>query len=113
MKEKTTGEPLIGCNIQIEGTTQGGTGDIKGEYFIINVRPGTYTIRATMIGYKTYKVTNVQVTADLTTQLNFLMESTTVEMGEMVVSAERPLIEKDITSKLSIVSSTSLLTVSL
>jgi len=109
VKDKTTGEPLIGCNILIEGTTQGGTCDINGEYFIINVRPGIYTVRAAMVGYKIYKVTNVQVTADLTTQLNFLMEPTTVEMGEMVVSAERPLIEKDITSKLSIVSSDELI----
>jgi outer membrane receptor for ferrienterochelin and colicin len=105
VRDATTGDPLPGCNVIIEGTTMGAASNINGEYFIINVRPGVYTIIATMIGYKTYKVTNVQVFVDLTTQVNFLMEPATLEMKEIVVAAQRPLIQKDITSKLSIISS--------
>ncbi len=109
VKDATTGEPLSGCTVMIEGTSLGGASNTNGEYFIINVRPGHYTVRATMIGYKDYKVTNIQVVVDLTTQINFLMESTTLGMAEIVVSAERPILEKDVTSKLSIVSSNELI----
>ncbi len=105
IRDAATGEPLPGCNVIIDGTSLGAASDVNGEYFIINIKPGSYTVRATMIGYKIYRVTNVQVVADLTTQVNFSMEAGTVEMGEVVVTAERPLIQKDITSKLSIVGS--------
>jgi len=103
VKDAATGEPLPGCNVLIEGTSLGASCNINGEYFIINVQPGKYTVRATMIGYKIYKVTNIQVIVDLTTEINFLMEPTTLEMDEIVVVAQRPLIQKDITSKISIV----------
>ena len=104
VRDATTGEPLPGCNVMIEGTSLGASCDINGQYFIINVRPGKYTIRASMIGYKNYKVTNVQVIVDLTTQLDFKLEPTTTEMGETVVVASRPIIEKDVTSKQSVIS---------
>lgn len=105
VRDAATGDPLPGCNVLIEGTTMGAASNINGEYFIINIRPGHYTVLASMIGYKKYKITNVQVVVDLTTQVNFLMEPATLEMDEIVVVAERPLIQKDITSKLSIISS--------
>ena len=109
VKDAVTGQPLFGCNVVIEGTTMGGATDANGEYFIINVRPGQYTLRATFLGYKAYKVTNIQVVVDLTARVDFLMEPTTLEMGEVVVSAERPILEKDVTSKLSVISSDEIL----
>ncbi|MCF8242964.1 MAG: TonB-dependent receptor [Melioribacteraceae bacterium] len=105
VKDAATGEALPGCNIIIEGTTMGSAADINGEYFILNVPPGTYTVKATIVGYKVVSVTNVRVKVDLTTEINFEMEPSTVEMDEIVVVAERPLIQKDVTSKQSIVSS--------
>jgi outer membrane receptor for ferrienterochelin and colicin len=105
VKDASTGEPLIGVNVIIEGTTMGAATDDKGEYFIINIPPGTYNVRATILGYKTTRVTGIKVMVDLTTKLNFSLEQTTLEMNEMVIQAERPLIEKDVTSKLSNISS--------
>ncbi|MDP2038276.1 MAG: carboxypeptidase-like regulatory domain-containing protein, partial [Ignavibacteria bacterium] len=103
VKDKSTGEALPGCSISVEGTVLGAVCDVNGEYYIINMRPGKYTLVATMIGYKSYKVTNVQVIVDLTTKVDFSIEATTIDLGETVVRAERPIIEKDVTSKLSIV----------
>jgi len=105
VKDASTGETLPGCNIVIEGTTMGSATNINGEYFIINIPPGTYTLKATIVGFRVVRVTNVRVKVDLTTEINFEMEPSTLEIGEVVVVAERPLIQKDITSKLSIVSS--------
>lgn len=107
--DASTGEPLPGCNIIIEETSMGGASNVNGEYYIINVPPGTYTVRASIIGYKTYRVTNVRVKVDLTTELNFEMETAVLEMEEITVVADRPLIQKDVTSKLSIVSSSEII----
>lgn len=104
VKDMQTGEPLIGANIIIEGTNRGAATGKDGKYFILRVPPGTYTLRAQMIGYKTVIKRNVQVQIDLTTQVNFNLSEAVVEGEEVVVVAERPLIQKDITAKVSIVS---------
>ena len=105
VKDASTKELLAGCTVMIEGTTLGSSCNEQGEFFIINIRPGHYNLRARMLGYKDYHVTNIQVSVDLTTHVDFLMESTTLGIGEIVVSAERPIVEKDVTSKVSIISS--------
>jgi hypothetical protein len=106
LKDAETNEPLPGCNIIIEGTNLGAASNIDGEFFILNIPPGTYTVKASMMGYKSYTVSNVRVVADLTTNIEFLMEDQILEMDEeIVVIAERPLIQKDVTSKLAIISS--------
>ncbi|MDQ7052683.1 MAG: TonB-dependent receptor [candidate division KSB1 bacterium] len=102
--DKETGEPLPGVNIVIEGTTMGAATDNNGAYYILNVPPGTYSVVASMIGYQKEKVTGVRVSADLTTEVNFRLSSTVVELGEAVtVVAERPLIQKDMTASQSLV----------
>jgi hypothetical protein len=53
------GEPLPGVNVYIEGTTQGNSTDADGEYFILNVRPGSYTLVASFIGFSTVRITDV------------------------------------------------------
>ncbi|MEN8192821.1 MAG: TonB-dependent receptor, partial [Bacteroidota bacterium] len=104
--DATTGEVIPGCNIMVVGSTMGAASDINGEYFILNIPPGTYTIRATMVGYKNYIVDQVQVITDLTTKIDFEMVETSLEMDEeVVVVAERALVQKDETSKQAIVSS--------
>ena len=43
VKDASTNEPLPGCNILIEGTGLGAASNIDGEFFILNIPPGTYT----------------------------------------------------------------------
>lgn len=105
VKDAATNEPLTGCAVMIGGTTLGATCDSEGKYYVVNVPPGTYSVRASIIGYAPYKVTNVRVTIDLTTQVDFNLNQSAVQMGETVIIAERPLIQKDMTSKLSVVNS--------
>jgi len=104
VKDKKTGNPLPGANVMIKGTTIGAATSTDGYYYIINVPPGTYTVTATMMGYKTLVKQRVQVVVGLTTRLNFDLEETVLDVGEeVVVTAERPLIEPDVTSKISTV----------
>lgn len=98
-----TGEGLPGVNIRIEGTTQGTASNIDGEYVIIGVRPGTYTVTASYIGFTTQRVEGVRVQIDLTTEINFTMREETIEGEEVVVTAERALVQRDLTATTAIV----------
>ena len=87
------GEPLVGANVVLEGTSSGAASDINGAYYIFDVQPGTYTIRVNYIGYKSQIVSNVRVTIGLTTIHDFEMEVAAVEGETVEVTAEKPLIE--------------------
>ena len=49
--DATSGDPLPGANVLLQGTSIGGSTDINGKYEIRNVPAGSYTIRVTYIGY--------------------------------------------------------------
>ncbi|RKY61155.1 MAG: hypothetical protein DRP96_04025 [Candidatus Neomarinimicrobiota bacterium] len=93
-----SGEPLIGVNIVIDGTILGAATDFDGFYTILNVNPGTYSLRATMIGYQTMIQQNVQVMVDLTTTINFELNVETIKGEEIIVIAKPPMVQKDVTS---------------
>ncbi|MBN2414104.1 TonB-dependent receptor [candidate division KSB1 bacterium] len=104
--DKDTKDPLPAANVIIEGTTMGAATNLEGEFFIINVPAGTYTIRGEMIGYTSMVVQDVRVKVDLTAKVNFELEPTVLEAGETVtVTAERPLIQVDQTSSRTITGS--------
>jgi outer membrane receptor protein involved in Fe transport len=98
VKDKDTGERLPGVAVTIEGTTMGAAANEKGEYFILNVPPGVYKLRATLIGYTSVEVDQVQVLLDLTTTIDFTLASQAVEVKGVTVTAERPIFEPDLTS---------------
>ncbi len=100
-----TKELPIGVNIVIAGTTLGASSDLNGEYFIINIPPGTYQLRASAIGYAPQTVTNITVSADRTTQINFALVPQGVELAGVDVIAVRPLVQKDLTSTTATVTS--------
>ncbi|HEX9006354.1 MAG TPA: TonB-dependent receptor, partial [Bacteroidota bacterium] len=78
---------------------------VDGEYFILNVPPGTYHLRASGVGYTPVDVNNVKVTADQTTRIPFQLGAQSVQLGDVVVTASRPIVQKDLTSTVSSVSS--------
>jgi len=104
--DATNGEPLPGVNILIENTMLGAATDVDGTFLILGVPPGIYTVRAEMIGYNDYVVNNLRISADKTTRVNFKLQQTSLELGETIeVTAERPLVKKDLTSTESSVGS--------
>lgn len=96
--DAATGEPLPGANVVIEGTTRGAAADVDGSYYILNVPPGRYELRASMIGYEAMVVTDVIVNANRTTEVDFELTDEAVGVGEVTVMAERPDVERDKTS---------------
>ena len=100
--DAASGEPMPGVNVIISGTTMGAASDLQGKYMILNVPPGIYTLKASMMGYKTYNLENVRISIDLTTTIDFKLEQTVLDAGEEVtVVAERPLVQLDMTSSMS------------
>jgi hypothetical protein len=104
VRDTESGVPLPGASIMLKGTSIGTSADEDGEYFILNIPVGTYTVEASLIGYQTVSQTEVTVLLDLTTPLDFAMTSTPVELKNGVtVVATRPLIQKDLTSSTDMV----------
>jgi hypothetical protein len=96
--DQQTGEPLIGANIIIVGTSLGAASDVNGEYLITNVSAGEYSVRASFIGYQDATVNKLIVNTGLTTRLNFELQSTEFSTQEVVIVSQRPLIEKTSTN---------------
>lgn len=95
-----TGEPLAGVDVYIAVLGVGSAADTEGDYFILNVPPGEYDVEASMIGYRTEIKTRVQIVADRTTYTNFELAQTVIEIDKpIVVTAKKPVIEIDMTSK--------------
>ena len=79
-----TKESLPGTNVILEGTSMGAATGLDGNYTIMNIPPGIYTLRFTMMGYKNSLVSNVRVSIDLTTTINANMSQTVLEADETV-----------------------------
>lgn len=104
VSDQKTKEALIGSNIRLDGTTMGAASDLEGHYIVLNIAPGIYTLRATMIGYKELVIEDVRVSVDLTTEINFPLEPTVLEIGETVtIKAIRPMVVKDLTASTAVV----------
>lgn len=106
VKDANTSEPVPFVNVLVEGTNFGAASDINGVYSIIGVPPGVYNVRASAIGYNAQTVQQVRVSIDLTTEVNFQIAETSIELKEdVVVVATRPLVTRDLTSSTAIISS--------
>jgi len=102
--DSSTKEPLVGVNITILDTRLGASTDIDGNFVILNIPPGKYKVKVSSVGFKPIVFENVSVVVDRTVELNTELEATAVQVGELVVEARRPLIQKDLTSSISVMS---------
>ncbi|MFZ0390149.1 MAG: carboxypeptidase-like regulatory domain-containing protein, partial [Calditrichia bacterium] len=105
VKDASTGDPLIGANVVLEGTGMGASTDVDGYFVIINVPPGAYDMSVHYIGYASTTIENVKVSVDRTTTRDVKLSPQVLEGETVVVQAERPPIEMDRTHSSSVVSS--------
>ncbi len=92
------GTPIEGATVRVQGTNIFTQTDADGEYFIINIASGKYDISVTSVGYESTVKQDVRVLVDLTTPLDFELAQEAVELGDtVVVFAENPIIQKDLT----------------
>lgn len=103
VKDGQTGEPLVGANILIVGTDLGAATNVNGNYVILNIPPGNYSVRISFIGYESKIITEVGIIVDQTTLLDFSLNPQTITVDEVIVVATTPMVQKDITSSISVI----------
>ncbi len=98
--DKNTGEPLMGVNVLLKGgdDVYGAATDLEGNYYIINIPPGIYTLNVSMIGYAKVTVNEVEISINRTTNIPVTMQQSVIEGQEVVVEAQKIKIKKDQTS---------------
>ena len=94
--DEVSGEPLIGANILLQGTSTGAATDIEGYYHIINVSPGYYDLKINMIGYAEKTVTNIRVEIDLTSVIDVSMTIEALASEAIIVQANQKLVRTDV-----------------
>ncbi len=104
VSDKETGEVLIGATVTIEGTTLGASSDINGEYVLLRVSAGNYSVKAAYVGYAPVTVSNVLVNAAQTTTLDFQLPPSTVQVEPVLIVAERPLVQRNTPNTIRITS---------
>lgn len=88
------GQPLYGANViathEPSGSVFGAVTRADGRYNIPGTRVGgPYTVRVEFVGYRTESVSGITVTLGEDRQVNFTVREEALEMGDVVITAER------------------------
>jgi hypothetical protein len=102
--DKTTGESLIGVNIVVAGTSLGAVSDINGEFTILFVPPGIYSVQISSIGYERATINNVRVYIDQTARIDLAMGTQAIYTNDVVVIGERKTIQQDVATSVAAIS---------
>jgi outer membrane receptor protein involved in Fe transport len=93
-----SGEPIPFANIIIEkGGSQyaGTTTDFDGKYTIKPIEPGSYSVKATFVGYQTIEITGVILSANKITFQDVKLQEG-VALGEIkIIEYKKPLLDQD------------------
>ncbi len=81
--EAETNSALPGANIIVEGTKRGAATDANGNFTIHKIPPGSYTLKASFLGYQD-AAKEIQVVAGEKAVANFLLKETILS-GEQVI----------------------------
>jgi len=80
-------EPVPFANIFIEGTPLGATSDLEGNYILTNLKPGTYSVVCSFIGFKRQISFEVPVNSVRTTTLDFALVEESTALNQVVITA--------------------------
>ncbi|MGA9119675.1 MAG: TonB-dependent receptor, partial [Bacteroidota bacterium] len=96
--DSRTGDKLPSVNVVIEGTTLGAVTNPDGYFVILNIPPGHYRVKATLLGFTTAVVSNVRVDIDQTTNQDFSLSEEAIAGEEVTVVAQRPVVQRDVSA---------------
>ncbi len=82
-------EPLPFVAIAFQDSTNSIFSDDKGNYEIREVKPGTYNIKALIVGYKPVTIYEVQVNSSKTTIVDFPLELEADSLKEVIVAPHK------------------------
>ena len=84
--DSETGDALAGVNIIVDGTRYGAAADAQGQFIIENIPVGQYRINVRMVGYKVRILRQVNVAAELSTELQIVLDAVPIELGAVTVT---------------------------
>ena len=96
--DAATGEPIPGANVIVQATGQGDAADLDGYYTVLNVSPGTVTLQVSSVGYASLTIEGVDVNIGQTSTVNAELRAEDLGLGDLVVRAERPVVETDVSN---------------
>jgi len=88
IKDADTGETLIAANIALLETNRGTTTNTLGYYTLTNLRPGSYTLAVSYIGYRPFSMELILETGE-TRRLDIELEPEILSGEEIVVESTR------------------------
>ncbi len=92
--DSRTKDGLPNVNITVKGTNYGTVSSIDGKFTVTGINPSTYTVEASLLGYKTVQFTGVKVIAGETVPLDIKMDETVLSLGqEVVIIGEKPMFD--------------------
>ncbi len=91
IRDKSSKEPLTGATVQVLGTNIGVIADLDGNYNLVGLKNGTYTILIKYVSYKTIEVKSVKVSGNAPITLDVEMEPESQVLGDVTVVARKNL----------------------
>jgi hypothetical protein len=101
----STGQPYYGANVILTGTSLGSGTDANGDFTVLQVPPGTYSVQVRAMGYKTVMITDVTVRIDQTSSVDFKLEQALIPGETVTISGKREAVKQDVATSVSAFSS--------
>lgn len=102
--EASTGDPLPGANVFLQGTNKGASVDVNGAFEITDIEAGDYTLVIRFIGYKDYRQ-EITVNEGQSLDVSVELETESIGLDEVVVTATGEMRSREVGTSLSRVSS--------
>lgn len=112
--DQQSGEALVAANVMITEKWDndraielerkiGAFSDDDGYFILLNITPGYYTLRVSMIGYSDYNIEQLRVNMDRTVKVDVPMLQKAVSLAAVTVVAEKEIIKPDLASSQEII----------
>jgi hypothetical protein len=95
--------PVFGASVFISEIDRGAAANVEGEFTLLSIPAGIYDVRVSSIGFATKVFSNVEINSGQTTRLDVELATEAFEGEEITVVAQKPLVQKDLTSSVSFV----------
>lgn len=96
--DASTGQPIPGASVMIEGTQLGTSTMANGEYFILQVPTGKHVVKCMVVGYTTQTKKSVSVKANKTMTVDFKMALKIAGAQDADVISKTPMVREEMTS---------------
>ncbi|MBM3327047.1 MAG: TonB-dependent receptor [Calditrichaeota bacterium] len=81
---RTTREPIYNVNVVLFGSDKGAASDSSGRFLIAGLKPGTWTLQVSALGYRSEAKSDIAVMPGRSAEVEFLLEPAAVEASEVV-----------------------------